>query len=94
MKYPFDFNKEKSQKLLKSRGVGFEDIINAIENGRLLADVKHFNKVKYPHQRMFIVKIKNYAIAVPYVIDEKRKVFFLKTVYPDRRLTKKYLKNI
>jgi hypothetical protein len=37
------------------------------------------------------IKIKGYAYAVPYVIDKKRKVVFLKTVYPSRVLTEKYL---
>jgi len=39
-----------------------------------------------------VVKIKNYVYAVPYVIDEKKKTIFLKTVYPSRVLTKKHLR--
>ena len=46
---------------------------------------------KYPNQKVLIVKIKNYVYAVPYVINRKKGVIFLKTVYPSRVLTKKYL---
>ena len=41
---------------------------------------------------MFVIKIKNYAWAVPYVIDKRKGVIFLKTVYPSRVLTDKYLR--
>jgi len=39
-----------------------------------------------------VVDINNYAYVVPYVLDKKRKVIFLKTTYPSKILTKKYLR--
>jgi len=39
-----------------------------------------------------IVNINNKVYAVPYVIDKIRKVRFLKTIYPNISLKKKYLK--
>lgn len=88
MQYKFDFSHEKNQLLLETRGVGFGDVIRAYRSGKKLADFKHKNKSK---QRLLVVNIKGYAFAVPYVIDDKRNRIFLKTVYPSRKLTKKYL---
>ena len=76
--------------LKETRGLGFEDVIVFIEEKKILGDMKHRNK-KYTHQRILIIKIETYAYAVPYVIDPKRKVIFLKTVYPSRVLTDKYV---
>lgn len=71
--------------------MGFEDVIVAIEEKEILDDLKHGNK-KYVWQRILVIKREEYVYAVPYVIDLKRKVIFLKTVYPSRVLTDKYLK--
>lgn len=91
--YKFDYSKEKDAILKKARGIGFEDIINAIRLDGLLEDKEHPNKKKYPGQRLFIVKLKDYIYSVPYIYDRERKVNFLKTLYPSRKLTKTYLKN-
>lgn len=88
----FDYSIEKSLVLKESRGIGFEDVIEAINKGQLLDDIGHFNKKKYPNQKILVVKLKNYVYAVPYVIDKKRKTKFLKTIYPNRMLTKTYLR--
>lgn len=87
-----EFSKEKSLLLEETRGVGFKDIIKAIEKGKILDDIEHFNKKKYPNQRILIIEIEKIAYAVPYAIDYERKAIFLKTVYPNRMLTMKYLK--
>ena len=92
MKFRIEYNEEKNLLLKETRGVGFEDIIEAIDTGNLLDDIDHFNKEKYPNQRIFIVKIKTNIYAVPYIIDQKRDIVFLKTIYPNRRLKRKYLK--
>ena len=92
MKYNFDYSLEKDLVLRETRGISFEDITEAIEKGNLAADIKNPHKMKYPNQRMFAVKIKNYIYAVPYVEDKVREVIFLKTAYPSRKLTKTYLK--
>jgi hypothetical protein len=90
----FAWNEEKNM-LLKAnldRAVCFEDIVLAIENGGLLDDVEHMNDVRYPHQRVYIVLFNNYVYCVPYVIDGT--FVFLKTIYPSRKLTKKYLSGV
>lgn len=88
----FNYSEEKDLLLKEARGVGFQDAISAIEKGFLLDDIDHFNKKKYPQQRIFILKINNGVYAVPYIKDRKRKVTFLKTIYPSRKLKGKYLK--
>lgn len=88
MKY-FDWDEEKNKKLKIGRDVRFEDIQTAIEEGRVLAAIEHPNKNKYPNQKVFIVEIEEYAYIVPYVEDEKK--YFLKTIFPSRKMTKKYI---
>lgn len=89
--YRVEYSEEKNLVLKETRGIGFEDVIASIEEKRILNDLKHKNK-KYAHQRILVLKIETYAYAVPYVIDTKRKVVFLKTVYPSRVLTHKHMK--
>lgn len=92
MDFEFDYSEGKNEVLKATRGIGFETIKQALEKNGLLDSIDHFNKKRYPNQKIFIVKVKKYAYAVPYVIDKKRKVFFLKTIYPNRVLVNKYLK--
>ncbi len=89
--YRIEFAEEKNLLLKETRGVGLEDVVTAIEGKKILGDIQHSSK-KYPHQRILVIKIKEYVYAVPYVIDNKRKVVFLKTVYPSRVLTDKHMK--
>lgn len=86
------FSEEKNILLKETRGVCFEDVIQAIMKGKILADLRHRNQKKYPGQRILVVKIKNYAWAVRYIVDKKKEVLFLKTVYPSRTLTGRYLR--
>ncbi|NOQ30089.1 MAG: hypothetical protein GQ570_03095 [Helicobacteraceae bacterium] len=58
-------------------------------SGDLLDIVKHPNKEKFAYQKILIVKIEDYVIAVPFVENDKER--FLKTIIPSRKLTKKYL---
>ncbi|MBI2008735.1 toxin [Candidatus Amesbacteria bacterium] len=92
MKYKYDFSSEKDEILKETRGLGFRDIIEAIKKGSLLDDVKHFNRDKYPKQRIYIVRLNNKIYAIPYVKDHEKKVIFLKTIYPNTKLKVKYIK--
>jgi len=49
----------------------------------------HPNKDKYPNQKIIIVNVDGYAYLVPFVIDGNE--YFLKTIIPSRKATKKYL---
>ncbi len=44
------FLQEKNALLKAERGVGFEDVLLAIEMGNVLDDLAHPNTEKYPHQ--------------------------------------------
>ena len=87
-----EYNEDKNLLLKETRGVDFSDIIEALRKGNFLDDLKHSHSKKYPKQRILVVKIKNYAYAVPYVLDQKKNSIFLKTLYPSRVLTRKYLR--
>jgi len=87
----FEWDELKNARLLSERGISFEDVQTAIENGKVLSDEAHPNTNKYPNQKMLIIEINNYAYLVPYVEDEM-KIFF-KTIVPSRKATKEYLKN-
>ena len=84
-----NWNAEKNQLLMSERGVSFEDVLFALQFGRLLDDLVHPNNFKYPNQRMFVVEIDDYAWLVPYVENEGE--IFLKSVIPSRKATKHYL---
>lgn len=88
----FKFSEDKDKVIRGLRGISFRDVINELSNDGIIDDIAHPNKTKYPHQQLFIIKIHNYIYAVPYVINIKDGSYFLKTVYPDRRLQKKYEK--
>ena len=85
------WNLEKNQKLKDERGVGFEEVLVAIEEGGLLDILEHPNKGKYARQQILIVRIAAYAYLVPFIETEKE--FFFKTVIPSRKATKHYIIN-
>ncbi len=87
-----DWGDEKNELVTEKTGVSFEDIEMAIATGNLLDDIQHPNTEKYGHQRIMIVAINRYAYGVPYVEKEDGS-FFLKTLYPNRYYTRKYLSN-
>ncbi len=86
------YSQEKNELLKISRDVSFEDVIIALGDGRLLDDIRHSNKEKYPDQNIFIVliDIKDCVYLVPYVEDDTS--IFLKTIIPSRQMNKKYNK--
>lgn len=91
MTFRIEYSEEKNLLLKETRGVGFEDAEYEILADKIIDEFEHKDKKKYPNQRIFIIKIRDYIYAVPYVKDEKRRIIFLKTIYPSRVLTKKYL---
>jgi hypothetical protein len=82
------WNDEKDEQLRRERGLSFEDVMSAIEDGRVLADSPHPNRTKHPNQRVLVVEIGGYACAVPYVTDAGG--LFLKTIYRSRKLQQLY----
>ncbi len=89
MKY-FDWDEEKNKRLKDERGVGFEDITLAFAEDRVLDVLESPNKQKYPTQKMYAVNIGQYVYLCPFVEEDEK--IFLKTIFPSRKATKKYLK--
>ena len=87
---PFRWSHEKNEQLKAERNVSFEEVVLAIEADRLLDIVAHSNPGKYPNQRMFVVAVEQYVYLVPFV--EEDEYYFLKTVIPNRKATRDYLK--
>jgi uncharacterized DUF497 family protein len=83
------WNEDKNNLLQTERGLRFEVVSSAIEEGRILDIVDHPNQEKYPNQRLFIIEINQYAYVIPFVENEQE--VFLKTIIPSRKMTKKYL---
>lgn len=85
-----NWNAEKNHLVMSERGISFEDVLFALQSGRLLDDLVHPNKNKYTNQRIFVVEVDEYAWLVPYVENEDE--IFLKSVIPSRKATKYYLR--
>ncbi|MBF0103479.1 MAG: toxin [Desulfobacterales bacterium] len=85
------WDEEKNNLLKSERGICFEDFVRKIEEGRLLDDIKHPNTDKYPNQKVFIVEFDNYTYVIPYIKDIEKDEIMLKTAFPSRKMTKKYI---
>lgn len=86
----YDWSNAKNEILKKECGVSYEEVILAVEQGRVLDILEHPTQGKYPNQQILIVEIRDYAHVVPLV--EAEEVVFLKTIIPSRKMTKIYLK--
>jgi hypothetical protein len=84
-----DWNDEKNAELKGRYGFGFERILVALSEGDLLENRTHPNTHQYGYQRQLIVKIDAYAWIVPFV--QAGDAVFLKTMFPSRKATKRYL---
>jgi hypothetical protein len=89
-KIHYEFSVDKNQYLIKERYISFEDVVAALDNGKLLDTIDHHNMTKYPNQKIYIVNINGYVYLIPFVRKDTETVF-LKTIFPSRKLTKKYL---
>jgi hypothetical protein len=85
----FTWNPQKNDWLKEHRGVCFDDVMIALEKGKDIAIIDHPSE-KYVHQKILLIEIDHYIYEVPFV----EKDYFLKTLYPSRKFTKKYLENL
>jgi len=85
----FRWNDEKNATVSRDRGISFERIVIAIEEGHLLDVLEHPNQVGHQGQLILIVEVDLYAVCVPCVVDENGN-FFLKTLFKSRKYTKSY----
>ncbi len=88
----FDWSNDKNTTLKQERGISFERVVIAIEEDHLLDVLEHPNKDKYPNQYLLVVEIESYVYVVPCVVEQD--VYFLKTIFPSRKYTSKYLPEI
>lgn len=84
----FRWSAEKNEILARERGITFEEIVQRIKSGAKVIETDHPNKEKYPNQKILIIDVEGYAYLVPCVIDKNG--YFLKTIIPSRKATKKY----
>lgn len=85
-----EWDPKKSQKLKEERGIDFDDIMSALQNGAWARIVQHHGKAKFSHQKLLLVDISGYLYVVPFVENEEK--MFFKTIFPSRKATKQYLK--
>ena len=83
----YKWSPDKNKLLYKTRGITFDEVVQAISGGYAVSDVPHWNKKKYPRQRIITVVINGYAYLVPYVKDGES--YFLKTIIPSRKANRK-----
>lgn len=69
----------KNERLKKTRGASFEDLINS----KLITILQHPNR---ENQKVMLFDYKKYIWIVPFV--ESEDYYFLKTLYPSRKYTK------
>ncbi|MDC7231702.1 MAG: toxin [Spirochaetales bacterium] len=87
----YNWNDQKNDLLKKERGISFEEIIILISEDNLVDILEHPNKEKYPDQYLYLINLENYIYVVPFVVNAEKEEIFLKTIFPSRGYTKKYL---
>lgn len=85
----FAWNAEKDEWLIRVRGISFERVVCVIEDGEILDVIEHHDPARYPGQKILILNIDGYAWLVPFVVSGTG--YFLKTIIPSRKATRKYL---
>ena len=87
----FVWKEEKNKLLIKERNISFEQIVLAIENRKVVDVMEHPNQKKYKGQKIIFIECSNYVYVVPAAISESGEECYLKTIFPSRKYTKKYL---
>lgn len=87
----FNWDNEKNQWLKKERNISFEQVLIAIESGDIVDILEHPNKKRFTNQILILVAINDYVYAVPAVENNNDEEYFLKTIYPSRKYTERYL---
>ena len=79
------WNSKKDLELKRTRGVLFEELLNS----RFIGIEKHTTR---NNQKLMLFEYKKYVWVVPYVEDDD--YYFLKTAFPSRKHTTKYLRGV
>ena len=62
---PFRWDPEKNERLKLARGISFEEVVLAVEEGGLKDILVHPNQGRYPGQVVLVVSIQDYVFLVP-----------------------------
>ena len=84
----YNWNTEKNKLLRETRNISFEEIVLAISQNKIIDVYEHPNQEKYPGQKIFEIDCDDYIYLVPYI--ENGNEYFLKTIIPSRKATKKH----
>ena len=84
----YNWNIEKNKLLKETRNISFEEIVLAISQNRIIEVYEHTNLDKYPGQKIYEIEYNDYIYLVPYIENENE--YFLKTIIPSRKATKKH----
>jgi hypothetical protein len=76
------WNEDKNKELKKERNITFDQLISA----KFIGIERH---PKRPNQHIMLFEFKGYVWVVPYV--DEGSYYFLKTAFPNRKYTEKYL---
>lgn len=82
------YGSEKNELLKQNRGIGFEEIISAIDAGNILDVYDHPDQINYHGQQIYVVEALDYVYLVPFVRNDEG--IFLKTIIPSRKAKKLY----
>jgi len=85
----FDWDQKKNEWLKQEREISFEQVVLCIEEGGLHDIIEHPNENRYKGQQCYIIEVEGYIFVVPYI--EMEGSIFLKTIFPSRKFTKRYL---
>lgn len=86
---PFRWDPDKNERLKAGRGISFEEIVLAVEEGGLKDILVHPNQRRYLGQVVLVVAYRDYVFLVPSI--EEDEYYLLKTVIPSRKATRDYL---
>jgi len=84
----YKWNTEKNKLLSETRNISFEEIVLAISQDKIIEVYDHPDQGKYPGQKIFEIEFNEYIYLVPYKENENE--YFLKTIIPSRKATKKH----
>ena len=80
------WDNEKNNKLIAERNISFDEISEIILKEEYLDILENPSR---KGQLIFIIYLKDYIYAVPFIIDEAENII-LKTAYPSRKFNKIY----
>jgi len=86
----FEWDSKKNEWLKAERSISFEKIIFHLARGDVWKIADHPDQKNYPGQRIYFVIVEGYAYLVPHIVEKD--YIFLKTIIPNRKATREYIK--